>query len=217
MKVNEITNEEIAPTVTVQPVNGQVPLPTPGQQIDPTKPVTITQADPNAPIAPVSEDLASDADAILTKIANEENFDMLDKVHMGVGSRLKPYAPGMVQAANIVDYLYLEGAQELNADPEQDFTKIYKYVMGCLVAEYADDEAGEEDRHNAHGELDPNGAHDAGGHFDLEKAIDEGKGKRRFRLKPIGGDKTDDFIKDVEVKVKESAELTAMLRIAGLR
>jgi hypothetical protein len=84
----------------------------------------------------VNEGRVSEADAILRQIAEDEDWDLLYKIHGMAG---KPTPEGL--AGNIIDDMYQDVAIESGHHADDDFEEIYNTVLDRIIEQYGIEES----------------------------------------------------------------------------
>lgn len=127
-----------------------------------------------------SQDDNIGADAILNKIADNEDWDLLYKLHSNVGN--PKVSDDVRAAANVIARMYDDVViDNPRLHPDDDFEDIYNIVLDQIMADYGSSE--EEPAPVDQAQSESHHGHDrdelGGGH--------------------IGGDATDDYISDIQV------------------
>jgi len=84
----------------------------------------------------LSEGKVAEADAILRQIAEDEDWDLLYKIHGMAG---QPTPEGM--AGNMIDDMYQDAAIESGHHADDDFEEIYNIVLDRIIEEYGIEES----------------------------------------------------------------------------
>jgi hypothetical protein len=88
------------------------------------------------PNTDVKESKMSEADAILRQIAEDEDWDLLYKIHGMAG---RPTPEGM--AGNIIDDMYQDVAIDSGHHADDDFEEIYNTVLDRIIEQYGIEES----------------------------------------------------------------------------
>lgn len=218
MKIKEIVNEVATQVGTIQAVtpNGEVTMKSPdGSEVKTTKDAFVPTTDPNTlamkpgdgvdvgdkvttsdTTTSEAQDDSTGADAILGKVAADEDWDLMYKLR---SQSFNSKAPPAVRAAGeIISQMYDDvTVDHPELHPDDDFEAIYNRVLDRIISDYSSQEE------PASTDIETTETH----HDHDRDELGQG---------PIGGDRTDDYIKDVSSELEEGPDpqldaLTQML------